>query len=184
MKADTARRAGRPPEYQLKHRVTGAALMAAAAALAVALLLGGPGGGGDAGDAQTIRFDFGDAPAADSTVAVENADTEAAVTALPETVPINSDDTVTPATPPTVALDQPGWAVRVGAFSVAANRDAVTAALESAGFEVNQTRVTTAQGKAATSLWLGPYAARQTARQAQAQAARVSADAEVVKYAP
>lgn len=182
MKADSARRARQEPEYQLKHRVTGAALIAAAAAVAIAVLLGGPGDGG--GDAQTIRFDFGDgdgSPAEPAAAAENTVAAPALVTALPDAVPINSGDN---SAPPTAAIDAPGWAVRVGAFSKQANIDAVTKALQTAGFQVNTTAVTTAQGKAATSLWLGPYAGRQTAREVQTRAARVNADAAVVRYQP
>lgn len=172
MKADSARRARQEPEYQLKHRVTGAALIAAAAAVAIAVLLGGPGGGGD--DAQTIRFDFGDGGStATPTAAAEN--TAAApprVTALTETVaPINS------------GVDA-GWAVQVGAFDEKSGIDETVAKFQSAGFPV--TAVAPAAGEKWTRVWLGPYPDRQAAREARRRALDAGApgDSFVVEPAP
>jgi len=189
-----ATRARQDPEFQLKHRVTGAAIIAAAAGLAVALLLGQPGGGRPAdGDAQTIRFDFdnagatGDAAAAPS----QNDAAESALvttTVLPDAgagAVTDSSPRQNNAVPPTLARAQPGWAVRVGAFAKQANLDSVTAALSAAGFQVNAIRVT-AKGRAATSLWLGPYSDQKTARAVRRRVldAGISGDAEVVKYKP
>ncbi|MDD9855617.1 MAG: SPOR domain-containing protein [Gammaproteobacteria bacterium] len=194
MKVDraAATRARQDPEFQLKHRVTGAAIIAAAAGLAVALLLGQPGGGRPAdGDAQTIRFDFDNAGASGDAAAAPSQN-DAAESALVTTTELPDAGAVTDSSsrknntvPPTIARAQPGWAVRVGAFAKQANLDAVTAALTAAGFEVNAIRVT-AKGRAATSLWLGPYSDQKTARAVRRRVldAGISGDAEVVKYKP
>lgn len=199
MKVDraAATRARQDPEFQLKHRVTGAAIIAAAAGLAVALLLGQPGGGRPAdGDAQTIRFDFDNVGASGDAAAVPSQN-DAAESALVTTTVLPDAGATTAATvtdssprknntvPPTLARAQPGWAVRVGAFAKQANLDAVTAALNAAGFQVNAIRVT-AKGHAATSLWLGPYSDQKTARAVRRRVfdAGISGDAEVVKYKP
>ena len=194
MKVDraAATRARQDPEFQLKHRVTGAAIIAAAAGLAVALLLGEPGGGRPAdGDAQTIRFDLDNAGASGDAAAVpsQNGAAESALvtaTVLPDAGTVtDSSPRKNNAVPPTLARAQPGWAVRVGAFAKQANLDAVTAALNAAGFQVNAIRVT-AKGRAATSLWLGPYSDQKTARAVRRRVfdAGISGDAEVVKYKP
>ncbi|MDD9822175.1 MAG: SPOR domain-containing protein [Gammaproteobacteria bacterium] len=194
MKVDraAATRARQDPEFQLKHRVTGAAIIAAAAGLAVALLLGEPGGGRPAdGDAQTIRFDLDNAGATGDATAVpsQNDAAESALvtaTVLPDAGAVtDSSPRKNNAVPPTIARAQPGWAVRVGAFAKQANLDAVTAALNAAGFQVNAIRVT-AKGRAATSLWLGPYSDQKTARAVRRRVfdAGISGDAEVVKYKP
>lgn len=172
MNADTARRARQEPEYQLKHRVTGAALIAAAAALGIAILLGGPGGDGD--NAQTVRFDFGDG---DSSV-----DSSAAtvVTASPAAdVPINSGDSGDSGES---APAQPGWAVQVGAFDEPDGIEETVGKFKSAGFPVNT--VAPAQGGKLTRVWLGPYADRQTARDALIRALDFGAPADSFVVAP
>lgn len=164
MKVGTARRARQDPEFQLKHRVTGAAIIAAAAALGLALLLGEPGGGDGAGDAQTIRFDFGEAGTADSTVtaATESGavDTEVAVTALPDAgVPLNSDDAAAAST---------GWAVQVAALADQAGVAKMVAKLNAGGFPVNT--VPPKSGGKLTLIWLGPYPDRRAANNARRRA--------------
>lgn len=180
MNADTARRARQEPEYQLKHRVTGAALIAAAAALGIAILLGGPGGDGD--NAQTIRFDFGDGGSTATTAAAQNAgDAESAVvTASPAAgVPINSGDSGDSGES---APAQPGWAVQVGAFDEPDGIEETVGKFKSAGFPVNT--VAPAQGGKLTRVWLGPYADRQTARDALIRALDFGAPADSFVVAP
>jgi len=157
------------PEYQLKHRVTGAAIIATAAALVIAWLLGQSSvethkGGADSAQ-QTASSDPGlPAPAAAPQGPGAGAAAEpraALVTERPDGAD-QAGQGKAASTPPTA---ETGWTVRVGAFSSQANVDSVTAKLTGAGFRVNATRVKTAQGKDATRIWLGPYASRQTARE-------------------
>lgn len=156
------------PEYQLKHRVTGAAIIATAAALVIAWLLGpsslDPHQGG-AGDAQQTAPSDPGLPLPTATPqghAGATAEPEAALIAEP---PSGARDAGQDEAASTPATAETGWAVRVGAFSSQANVDAVTARLTESGFKVNATRVKTAQGKDATRIWLGPYPDKQTARE-------------------
>lgn len=157
------------PEYQLKHRITGAAIIATAAALVIAWLLGPssiePPKGGAGSAPQTAPSDLGlPAPAATPQQQSAGAAAEPEAALLPER-PSGARDAGQDEVASTPATAESGWAVRVGAFSSQANVDRVTARLEGAGFEVNTTRVQTAQGKDATRIWLGPYPSRQTARE-------------------
>lgn len=156
------------PEYQLKHRITGAAIIATAAALVIAWLLGPSriethtDGAGSA--PQTAPSDPGSPapPATPQGHAGAASEPEAAL--VPERpTGVRPAGRIEAASIPATA--ETGWAVRVGAFSSQANIDSVTARLTGAGFKVNTTRVKTAQGKDATRIWLGPYTSRQTARE-------------------
>jgi len=184
VKVGNARRARQDPEYQLKHRVTGAAIIAAAAALSLALLLGEPGGGGAGdGDAQTIRFDFGDGDSADSTAAVENTVTEpAVVTVLPAAGVDSAAAENDGETPAAVAVDAAGWAVQVGAFDEQSGIDETVAKFKSANFPV--TTVQPGAGEKWTRVWLGPYPDRQTATDALARALDAGAPADSFVVAP
>jgi len=177
------------PEYQLKHRVTGAAIIATAAALVIAWLLGQSGletgkGGADSAQ-QTASSEPGlPAPAAAPQKPGAGATAQPQAALVTERPAAASHAEPGGATPPTA---ETGWAVRVGAFSSRENIDSVTAKLTEAGFKVNTTRVKTAQGKDATRIWLGPYASRQTARQVseRLQTSEVTGDkGAVVRHTP
>ena len=63
----------------------------------------------------------------------------------------------------------PQWKVTVGSFSKPENIQAVTAKLSAAGYAAKKTAVTTAAGKAATRIWLGPFASQDEAQKIGAE---------------
>lgn len=176
------------PEYQLKHRITGAAIIATAAALVIAWLLG-PSRietrTDGAGSAQpTAPSDRGSPTATATPQGPAGAAAEPGAALLPER-PAGARPAGRSEAASIPATAETGWAVRVGAFSSQANVDSVTARLTGAGFKVNTTRVKTGQGKDATRIWLGPYPSRQTAREVSVRVSGVSGEqAAVVRHAP
>jgi len=93
-------------------------------------------------------------------------DTEVAVTALPEAGgPINSD---AESTASTVAREQTGWAVQVGAFDEQSGIIDTVAKFKAGGFSV--VTVAPGEGKKWTRIWLGPYPDRRAANNARRRA--------------
>lgn len=177
--------AAAPPEYQLKHRLAGAVILAGVAALAVGWLLNSAGP-----DARPAATTTATNTTTTNTTAPPTAQpTESPQPALLTEEADNSDDGEQPAlsgeqpAPPPTSTS--GWAVRVGTFSKRANIDAVSAKLEKLGFEVHQTAVKTDDGDDAVRIWLGPYASRETAEAVSRRSVAITGEKGfIAKHAP
>lgn len=137
------------PEYQLRHRLTGAVILVTLAVVVIPLLL----------SEHNLPARQYATPTTQSTETTYRAPIEPATDT--KTKSANGESklgkTKESATSPS------GWGVRVGTFSERKNADSVSALLVKNGFKVQKTRVKTAAGKDATRIWLGPYAQQKTA---------------------
>ena len=204
--------AASPREYQLKHRLAGAVIMISVAVLVIPWLLPtgdvAPGTspdstrkiGGDGLVSEVVPL-LPVTPPTESPTAVDTTD-EASVT-LPlqpqDDAPRpallgggnaitgagnDGDDNADAITDTTDTADKsPQWKVTVGSFSKPENIEAVTAKLSAAGYAAKKTAVTTAAGKAATRIWLGPFASQDEAQKIGAEVKSLFDESVVTKQA-
>lgn len=167
--AHTNRNIASQPQYQLKHRLVGSIIVVSIAVFGIPVLLSKPYNS----PRPTAASDT-TAPPVGSLKKIFRAvlkTPEPLRNSLPEIPTIKKKSTpsktVSAVDIATVAAtattSSSGWAVRVGTFSQIANINSVVKQLESHGFTAQKTRVTTAQGKQAIRIWLGPYTQRETA---------------------
>ncbi len=172
------------PKYQMKHRLTGAAVIIVAALSAILLLLREPARiPGNEVAAQEVTAPepaVADEPAFQSNlvplnVSSVNLNEKGADSAdvgtqllLKETEPGAQQPEQEEkadreqANEPSQDGTSGGWSVRVGTFTKAENVERMLTLLGEHGFDAKRTRVQIASGEA-TRVWLGPYAKRETA---------------------
>ncbi len=167
------------PTYQIKHRLTGAAVIITGALAVLLLLFREPAQMPDTGvgvatstgeEAETPGFQSNLVPLNVSSVNLNEEKSDPAENSAQSQLEQGETGDEKPANGQDPADHSPdvsgealsGWSVRVGTFMKQENVDRLFTFLGDHGFDAKLTRVQVESGEA-TRVWLGPYAKRETA---------------------